>query len=187
MHNFEVQSWHIPGVTNTIPDLLSYWELGDTACQQFNILNQDNHLTRTPLMPSGFSLSMSGNFLHLLCAPITFICILFNFLFIFSVFSVQEWIRLNKEWLTFLHSGMNPGMWENLGHHVKTYRSFANHFQFSLLPLQTTHVCLFAAHLAVQGKSHATVSNYLNSLSTYGQLWGYPPLNLQNVFIHLTL
>ena len=77
--------------------------------------------------------------------------------------------------------------WKNLSHHIKTYRSFANHFQFLLLPLQTTCVCLFAAHLAVQGKSHATTRNYLNSLSTYGQLWGYPPLNLQNVFICLTL
>ena len=98
--------------------------------------------------------------------------------FLFSVFSVCEWIRLNKDWLTFLRSGMNPGTRKNLGHHVKIYWSFANHFQFSLLPLQTTHVCLFAVHLAVQGKSHATIRNYLNSLSTYGQLQGYPPLNL---------
>ena len=59
--------------------------------------------------------------------------------------------------------------------------------QFSLLPLQTSRVSLFAAHLAVQGKSHATIRNYLNSLSTYGQLWGDSPLNLQNIFIHLTL
>ena len=93
---------------------------------------------------------------------------------------------LNKEWLTFLHLGMNPGMWKNLGHHMKTCQSFATWFQFSLLPLQTTHVCLFAAHLAGEGKSHAT-KNYLNSLSTDGQLWGYPSLYLQNVFIHLTL
>ena len=78
-------------------------------------------------------------------------------------------------------------MWKNLGHHIKTYWSFANHFQFSLLPLQTTRVCLFAVHLAVQGKSHATIRNYLNSLSTYGQLQVYPPLNLQNVFMHLTM
>ena len=48
-------------------------------------------------------------------------------------------------------------------------------------------VCLFATHLVVQGKSHTTIRNYLNSLSTYGQLWGYLPLNLQNIFIHLTL
>ena len=60
-------------------------------------------------------------------------------------------------------------------------------FQFSLLLLQTAWVCLFAMHLAVQGKSHATIRNYLNSLSTYGQLRGYPPLNLQNIFICLTL
>ena len=82
---------------------------------------------------------------------------------------------------------MNPGKWKYLGHHLKIYWSFANHFQFLLLPLQTTHVCLFAVHLAVQGKSHATIRNYLNSLFTYGQLRGYPPLNLQNVFIRLTL
>ena len=107
--------------------------------------------------------------------------------FFISVFSVHEWIRLNKEWLTFLYSGMNPGTWKNLSCHIKTYWSFANHFQFSLLPLQTTSRCLFAAHLAVQGKSHATIKNYLNSLSTCGQLQGYPPLNLQNFFIYLTL
>ena len=107
--------------------------------------------------------------------------------FFISVFSVREWIRLNKEWLTFLCLSMNPGMWKNLSHHIKTYWSFANHFQFSLLPLQTTHICLFAVHLAVQGKSHATIKNYLNSLSTYEQLQRYPPLNLQNVFIRLTL
>ena len=82
---------------------------------------------------------------------------------------------------------MNPGRWKNLSHHIKTYWCFANCFQFSLLPLQATHVCLFVAHLAVQGKSHATIRNYLNILSTYGQLWRYPPLNLQNVFLHLTL
>ena len=34
---------------------------------------------------------------------------------------------------------------------------------------------------------HSTIKNYLNSLSTYSQLTGYPPLNLNNVFIHLTL
>ena len=82
---------------------------------------------------------------------------------------------------------MNPGTWKNLGHHIRVYRSFAKRFQFSLLPLQTTHVSLFAMHLAVQGKSHSTIRNYLNSLSTYEQLWGYSPLNLQNVFICLTL
>ena len=136
-------------------------------------------------MPNGFSLSMSGNFLHSLCEPITFIYLLFNFL-LFSVFSVREWIRLNKECLTFLCSGMNPGTWKNLSHHKKTY-VFCKPFSISLLPLQTTCVCLFAAHLAVQGKSHSTIQNYLNSLSNYGQLWGYPPLNLQNVFICLTL
>ena len=100
-------------------------------------------------------------------------CILFNF-FLCFVFSVHEWIRLNKEWLTFLQSAMNLDMGKNLGH-TRVYRSFANRFQFSLLPLQTTRVCLFAMHLVVQGKSHATIRNYLNSLSTYGQLWGYSP------------
>ena len=115
------------------------------------------------------------------------IYLLFNFPFCFSVFLVHEWIRLNKEWLSFLHSGMNPNTWKNLGCHVKTYRAFANHFQFLLLPLQTTCICLFPAHLVVQGKSHATIRNYLNSLPSYGQLRGYPPFNLQNVFIHLTL
>ena len=98
--------------------------------------------------------------------------------FLFSVFSIHEWIRLNKDWLIFFHSGMNPGTWKNLSCHMKIYQSFANHFQFSLLPLQTTCVCLFATHLAVQGKSHATIRDYLNSLSTYGQLQEYPPLNL---------
>ena len=49
LHNFGVQACHIPGVTNTIPDLLSHWNLGDGECQQFNMLNQDNHLTRTPI------------------------------------------------------------------------------------------------------------------------------------------
>ena len=137
-------------------------------------------------MPNGFSLSMSGNPFHSTCAQLLLFTFLLNFLLIF-VFSIHEWTRLNKEWLTFLCLGLNPGTWKNLSHHIKTYQSFANCFQFSLLPLQTTHVCLFAAHLAVQGKSHATIRNYLNSLSTYGQLWGYPPLNLQNVFIHLTL
>ena len=78
-------------------------------------------------------------------------------------------------------------MWKNLGWHVKAYRLFADHFQFSLLPLQTMHVCLFMAHLAVQGKRQSTIKNYLNSLSTFGQLRGYHPLNLNNVFIRLTL
>ena len=32
-----------------IPDLLSHWDLGDAVCQQFNVLNQDNHLTRTTI------------------------------------------------------------------------------------------------------------------------------------------
>ena len=117
------------------------------------------------LMPNGFSLSMSGNLLHSVFAPSHSFTALFNFLLI-SVFSDQEWIRLNKVWLICLCSGMNPGMWKNLGDHIKTYWFFANHFQFSLLPLQTTRVCLFAAHLAVQGKSHAIIRNYLNSLST---------------------
>ena len=49
MHNFEVRAWHIPRVNNTIPDLLSHWDLGKLACQQFCALNQDNHLTRTPI------------------------------------------------------------------------------------------------------------------------------------------
>ena len=31
LHNFEVLAQYIPGVTNTIPDLLSYWDLGDAA------------------------------------------------------------------------------------------------------------------------------------------------------------
>ena len=49
LHNFEVRACHVPGVTNTIPDLLSHWDLGNAACQQFNVLNQDNHLTRTAI------------------------------------------------------------------------------------------------------------------------------------------
>ena len=48
MHNFEVRAHHIPGATNPVPDLFSHWDLGDVARQQFNMLNQDNHLTRTP-------------------------------------------------------------------------------------------------------------------------------------------
>ena len=47
LHNFEVHAHHIPGVTNTIQDLLSHWELGEAACHQLNMINQDNHLTRT--------------------------------------------------------------------------------------------------------------------------------------------
>ena len=49
LHNFKVHTHHIPRVTNMIPDLLSCWDLGDTAHQQFNMLNQDNHLTMTPI------------------------------------------------------------------------------------------------------------------------------------------
>ena len=49
LHNFEVHTCHIPGVTNTIPDLLSCWDLGDAAHQQFHTLNQDNLLTRAPI------------------------------------------------------------------------------------------------------------------------------------------
>ena len=129
-------------------------------------------------MPNGFSLSTSGNSFQSISTPSHLFTILLNFLSWFSVFSVHEWIRLNKDWLTFLHLGMNPGTWKNLSHHIKIYQFFVNRFQFSLLPLQTTHVCHFAVHLAVQGKSDATIRNYLNSLSTYRQLWGYPPLNL---------
>ena len=47
MHNFEVRAHHIPRVSNTIPDLLSQWELSDAAQEQFHTLNHDNHLTRT--------------------------------------------------------------------------------------------------------------------------------------------
>ena len=47
LHNFEVRAQHIPGITNTIPDLLSHWDLGDVAHQKFQVLNQDSHLTRT--------------------------------------------------------------------------------------------------------------------------------------------
>ena len=39
LHNFEVQACHILGVTNTIPDLLSCWDFGDAAHQQFHTLN----------------------------------------------------------------------------------------------------------------------------------------------------
>ena len=186
LHNFEVRAHHILGVNNTIPDLLSHWHLGDAACQQFNMLNQDNHLTRNAIDAQWFQFIHECNSFHSAHAPSLLFTFLLNFLLIF-VFSVCEWVRLNKEGLTFLHSGRNPGTWKNFGCHIKTYWSFANHFQFSLLPLQITYICLFAAHIAVQGKSHATIRNYLNSLSTYGQLLGYPPLNLQNVFIHLTL
>ena len=98
-------------------------------------------------MPNGFSLSMSGNSFHSTHAPSLLFIILLNFLFIF-VFSVHEWIRLNKEWCTFLHLGMNPGTWKIIDHHIMTYQSFAIHFQFSLLPLQTTHVCLFCCTLS---------------------------------------
>ena len=49
LHNFEVCACHIPGVTNTIPDLLSHWGLEDAAHHQFNMINQDNHVTRTPI------------------------------------------------------------------------------------------------------------------------------------------
>ena len=42
-------------------------------------------------------------------------------------------------------------------------------------------------HLAAQGKHQSTIKNYLNSLSTYGQLRDYHPLNLNNVFIRLKL
>ena len=74
-----------------------------------------------------------------------------------------------------------------MGQHVKAYRLFADHFHFSLLPLQTMCICLFMVHLALQGKCQSTIKNYLNSLSTYGQLRDYHALNLNNVFIRLTL
>ena len=47
LHNFEVRAQHIPGASNTIPDLLSHWDLVDAAHQQFQALNHDRHLTRT--------------------------------------------------------------------------------------------------------------------------------------------
>ena len=47
LHNFEVQARHIPGAFNTIPDLLSCWDLVDAAHQQFQDLNHKRHLTRT--------------------------------------------------------------------------------------------------------------------------------------------
>ena len=55
LHNFEVRAHHIPGANNTIPDLLSHWDLGDAAHQQFHRLNQDNHLARTPIDTQWFS------------------------------------------------------------------------------------------------------------------------------------
>ena len=60
-------------------------------------------------------------------------------------------------------------------------------FQFSLLPLQMTNICMFMAHLATQGKRQSTIKNYLSSLSMYGKLRGYQPINLNNTFIRLTL
>ena len=47
------------------------------------------------------------------------------------------------------------------------------------------HVCLFMVHLTAQGKHQSAIKNYLNSLSTYGQLRGYHPLNINNVFIRI--
>ena len=134
-------------------------------------------------MMIGSNLSMTSNLLT--CAPIfsSFYSICsFSF-----VFSVHEWIKLNREWLSFLKSSLNPGTWRNWGQHVKAYMSFAACFKFSLLPLQTTCVCMSMTHLTIQGKKQSTIKNYLNSLSTYGKLRGYQPLNLNNIFIRLTL
>ena len=47
LHNFEFRACHIPVVTNTIPDLLSCWELGEAAKQQFRDINHTQNLTRT--------------------------------------------------------------------------------------------------------------------------------------------
>ena len=47
VHNFEVRAHHIPGVNNTIPDLLSCWDLRDSAKRQFRDLTCIQKLTRT--------------------------------------------------------------------------------------------------------------------------------------------
>ena len=69
---------------------------------------------------------------------------------------------------------------------MKAYRLHGP-FSVQSLPLQMTCVCMFMVHLAAQGKIQSTIKNYLNSLSTYGQLRGYQPFNLNNIFIWLTL
>ena len=47
LHNFEIRAWHIPGVTNTIPDLLGHWDLKQASKRQFRDINCTQNLTRT--------------------------------------------------------------------------------------------------------------------------------------------
>ena len=54
LHNFQVRAHHISRVTNTILDLLSQWDLREAPHNQFHTINQDNHLTRTPIYVQWF-------------------------------------------------------------------------------------------------------------------------------------
>ena len=56
LHNFEVKARHIPGVTNTIPDLSS-WDLGEAARRQFRDINHTQKLTQTFINDDWFKFS----------------------------------------------------------------------------------------------------------------------------------
>ena len=57
IHNLEVRVHHIPGVNNTILDLLSHWDLEDSAKRQFRDLNCTQKLTKTFIKDEWFEFS----------------------------------------------------------------------------------------------------------------------------------
>lgn len=104
-----------------------------------------------------------------------------------SFFPAKQWSLLNAEWLHLIQNGLSQGTWKNLRTHVGEYRAFALKYNFVMLPIQTTRLCLFATHLAVHNLSESTIRNYFASLSSYSQLLGFAPIDLSNVFLKLTL
>ena len=108
-------------------------------------------------------------------------------MYIFCVFSAKQWLDLNHEWRQILDLGFRQGTWSAINRSGADYLQFADRFKFPAFPIETTRICLFAVHLALEGNIAATISQKLSHVSTYSQLVGHPPLNFQNIFVKLTL
>ena len=63
VHNFKVRVHHIPGVNNTIQDLLSCWDLGDSTKGQFRDLTCTQNLPEPSSKMNGLSFPTTGNLL----------------------------------------------------------------------------------------------------------------------------
>ena len=63
LHNFEVRACHIPRITNTIPDLLCHWELGEAAKNSSETLTIPKTSPEPSSMMIGLSSPIIGNLL----------------------------------------------------------------------------------------------------------------------------